>query len=273
MIGRNFNQRKKKAMSTWKDSPPMDLQTFEYSDLIGLDKSISLHLATALTTTGAVQIVNIPGYVAAKEMALKNVGNCLVRENIHESVLDDSSRRRSLAGVTVGGVPAPIDSPCAADATGLRSLVDAVGRQVFYALDVTKMYVKDTTGPVMEPYQSFGSLISSGDHLEHLHVYYPPPNDSEAHAAKRDVTLPFHADSGLMIAMTPGYYGESTVPVAEDAGLYIELPTGIRARATFRDDAVIIMVGQGGQYWLNPVLGQRLRAVPHAMVVVRLRSS
>jgi hypothetical protein len=53
--------------------------------------------------------------------------------------------------------------------------------------------------------------------------------------------------------LTAGYYtGRSA---SEVSGLYIELPTGVSARVILDDDALIVMVGEGGVRWLSPVVG------------------
>lgn len=67
------------------------------------------------------------------------------------------------------------------------------------------------------------------------------------------ICTPLHVDGGLLIAMTTGYYAGAEA--SSISGLYIQLPTGNIARAAFSDDALIIMVGEGGAKWLSPVLG------------------
>jgi hypothetical protein len=150
-------------------------------------------------------------------------------------------------------------------------------------------------------YATYEDVLLAGEHLEHLHAYYSPSSPSTTssstdagEAVRADTselelaTMDFHTDGGLFIAMTTGLYQSSsssspsststTAGQVEEAdptrlrGLYITLPTTNNggggdkiARAQLLDDALVIMVGEAGARWLNPVLGRPLRAAPHAL--------
>lgn len=74
-----------------------------------------------------------------------------------------------------------------------------------------------------------------------------------------------HTDNGLMIAMTTGYYSSDVV--SEKSGLCIELSSGTIVQVKPDDDSLVIMMGEGGNSWFQPVFGKPFRAVPHALYV------
>ena len=104
--------------------------------------------------------------------------------------------------------------------------------------------------------------------VEHLHSFY---NSDKASVLEENSlpTLDFHTDSGLFIAMTTGLYISDTGDMIDDEpnGLYMQLLSGSIVEVHTKDDALIIMVGNGGARWLAPLLGLSLRAVPHGLWV------
>eukprot|EP00604_Paraphysomonas_vestita_P002071 CAMPEP_0174820546 /NCGR_PEP_ID=MMETSP1107-20130205/4447_1 /TAXON_ID=36770 /ORGANISM="Paraphysomonas vestita, Strain GFlagA" /LENGTH=275 /DNA_ID=CAMNT_0016036105 /DNA_START=524 /DNA_END=1348 /DNA_ORIENTATION=+ len=90
-----------------------------------------------------------------------------------------------------------------------------------------------------------------------------------------------HTDSGLFIAMTNGYYSKLPSSTSSSSsskldklntdiqqpnnGLFIQLSSGEIVRTHTDPDSLIFLIGQGASDWLNPVLGTKLRAIPHAL--------
>ena len=150
---------------------------------------------------------------------------------------------------------------CGEPSSKLRALIDAACAQVFKALD---SLLPASSGVIMAPdYKSFTSLMSKGNHLEHLHAYFPPK--SAASAQPDAATLSYHTDNGLMIAMTTGLY-ENGAPSSK-SGLYITLPNGKNVKVSAADSSLVLLMGEGAAKWFAPVLGKSFRAVPHALFV------
>lgn len=82
-------------------------------------------------------------------------------------------------------------------------------------------------------------------------------------------TLDFHTDAGLFIAMTTGLYASEKGDHLPDEknGLYLQLMSGSVVEVHTKEDALIIMVGDGGTRWLAPLMGSSLRAAPHSLRV------
>jgi hypothetical protein len=120
----------------------------------------------------------------------------------------------------------------------------------------------------MSPYYSFKDLIENGEHLEHLHSYYltnaKKSNQESSTASEQKMTMDLHKDVGILIAMTSGYYNDENIKEQDNEnesqfnGLYVQLSNGIISKAKARNDALIIMVGNGGEKWLQPILGESL---------------
>lgn len=131
-------------------------------------------------------------------------------------------------------------------------------------------------------YNTFEKIHTSGEHIEHLHAFVRPSltiqdvNDRTADNSQRiyvgdigstQLTMPMHTDSGLFIAMTAGFHVDPNGDrLPYENGLFMLLPTGSIVKVVTDTDALIFMMGQGAENWLNPKLGRPLRAVPHAVI-------
>jgi hypothetical protein len=243
-----------------------------------------------LTTSGIIQIKDIPDYADARTAALKNLAECLRdgKQSPIDMVMSDGSKRASLGASSPSGISGGFSGSCGEASSRVRKAVDDGTREVLQALD-RLVAVQGSDAEVMSPVKTYDQLRLKGEHLEHLHAYYAPeaghtnaPVQQQGSAASQILTseissvnrvaqmgapptMDFHTDGGLFIAMTAGFYTSCTY-TAEDAGLYIKLADGSVARANIDDDALVIMVGEAGARWLSPKLGSALRAVPHAMV-------
>lgn len=245
--------------------PSVTLTEINFSDLVILDPSTSLLAANALATLGAVQIVGIPNYLPSRQDGLENLSDCLSKDkNAPTIIMKDGSFRSTAAAETISGVAQPMSSSCGDSASKLRAAVNTGTRQLFLALDNLSQSTRPNgvaPTPVLDQYISFDDIITKGDHLEHLHAFRGTGNE------KKDIstqTLEMHTDSGLFIAMTTGFFTGNQP--TESSGLYVTTPVGSIAKIVARDDAVIIMVGESGARWLQPVLGTPLRATPHALI-------
>ena len=224
----------------------------------------------------SIQIYNldIPNFAAQKAEAFQNLPDCLAAEpNTAQMSMNDNSVRRTTAAESKLGIGGKMLSNFGETASKLRASVDLAINQLAVALDIASQArtVSNSASTkqesyLMKPYQSFTSLISSGSHLEHLHVYSPPSISSQS-PSDDAVTMDFHVDSGLFVAMTNGYYDPSSYSDRDpDRGLYLELSTGQRVKAITQENALIVLIGAAASTWLEPVLGRPLRPAPHALV-------
>jgi copper chaperone CopZ len=249
----------------------------------------SSRLLHALVTTGAVAVTGIPGYRAARRRALGSLPGCFARTGAEAAVeLGGGTLRQTVAAR--GGEPIR----CGPAVARLRSLVDATAWAAFEALDAAAALGparhalkrgadgKDEThrGLLMRPdYDTLSELLADAhDSLEHFHLYTPTTATATPTAPGRGVALATHVDDGLMIAMTPGMLlsggisgGGGGGNDGAAAGLVLRLPHGedVMAGGFDPDDAVLLLVGEGGAKWLGAAaLGSAapLRAAPHALL-------
>jgi hypothetical protein len=252
------------------------LPEVKYADLVTLDESSLDHAVQALLDTGIIQISGIPRFGMIRKRALEDLAECFEAEETVASVkMTDGSHRVSSGAASRRGVAGEMSHVCGEAANKLRAAVDATTSQLFLALDSVvnkreKANAKSEDAmPVMKPhYETFRDLMSAGEHLEHLHTYFAPNGaagtDTSAGMNVNPMTLDYHMDAGLMIAMTTGYYvnGEAS----EKSGLYLELEDGKRVKTVCADDSLIILMGDGAARWLNPVLGKHFHAAKHALI-------
>jgi hypothetical protein len=251
-----------------KNLPSFSFPSYDYHDILILDPSTAIKISHDLTSLGFLQIKNIPRYADARLAALKSAHQCFQSKTedgiIQRNTMADGSLRLTASALSSNGIGGALSSACAqTSSSNLRALVDNVSRQVFRMLDAAAVSPSNQEVQIMKPYRSYSDLITHGDHLEHLHVYYPSSSDNPQQQLVDQPTLDLHTDNGIMIAMTAGYYAGDYR--TDEHGLYVELPTGQVCRASVDEDSLVLMVGAGSR-WLSPMLGAPLRAVPHAMV-------
>lgn len=239
------------------------LPVVKYADLLSLDENVAADIADKLTSLGAIQIVGIPRFNLFRKRALEDLAECMINEDtVASTQMNDGSRRLSCAAKSTKGIAQPMSSVCGEGATRLRAVVDATTRQLFLSLDAIATKKNKDRKLLMKPrYYTFNELFGEGEHLEHLHTYFSPSQNTP----KKDteMTLDFHVDAGMLIAMTTGYYSHEK---SDKSGLYIMLPDNTKAKAIVDDNALVIMVGDGASRWLSPLLGKPLRAIPHALI-------
>lgn len=217
-------------------SPP----AIDFQDLVLLDKEASMRLVRALTEVGTVQITNVPKFGQARNRALENLGTCLETDKanpvIPKITMADGSTRMSTGAATRKGLMEPMSHSCGEAAAGLRSAITTATNQMFLAID--SVSATSSKRPLMLPhYADWIDLVRSGEHLEHLHSYSPPSSplphsafDSSA-LPQSPLALDFHVDSGLLIAMTAGYY--VNFPSTQVNGLFMKLPSAEVTKALF----------------------------------------
>lgn len=262
------------------------LPAFSFSDLVTPSDSVLTQLTTALTEVGALQITGIPNFREARLAALQPLAKCLLNEQdakITKMVMSDGSPRLTTHASTIAGSATSFSSTCGDSSTNLRAVIDVGTRQLLITLDkarksrektISKSSSSTAGQQVLAPYTSFESLQLNGDHLEHLHAYYPAP--SEQPRSGDGSTIRYHTDGGLFIAMTSGLHSStantaisSSSLESPNAGLFLQLADGGELKVASGDieDGMVFMVGEAGSKWLAPTLGKPLRAVPHRLVV------
>lgn len=252
--------------------PFYQLSNVDFADLVTLDGTTAVRIANILTTDGAMQINGIPNFATARQDAFNELPKCFRGENaLPKIAMNDGSSRTTVAAMTINGIAAKMTSHCGEKSEKLRNAVDATIDRLFSALDIAASVYKRTDSVnairyVMEPYNSFGSLIANGSHLEHLHMY-----EASSTGVSELPTMDFHVDSGLLVAMTTGFYSSSSPDSSSSTsrfrGLLLELASGLRVQAgTENDAALVVMVGSAAAGWLQPVLGAPLRPAPHSLL-------
>lgn len=253
----------------------INLPSIDFAELVGANENVRVFLQTQLTELGALQIKGIPRFEEARAAALEPLSACLEREEAsvtRRQTMSDGSQRISTGAASTKGQAQPFSSSCGETAGALRQAIDLGVRQLLLALDAAS----SPTTPVLSPYPYFEDLLRHGDHLEHLHVYFPAPSTQaqtkarampQAAAAAPTPTIDFHTDGGLFIAMTSGLHARGGQAVAPTGALYLQTRAGltVRVNSADLDGSLVFMVGEGGARWLAPRLGAPLRAVPHML--------
>eukprot|EP01031_Cornospumella_fuschlensis_P028931 gene28931-34916_t len=250
-------------------SPP----AIDFQDLVLLDKEASLRLVRALTEVGVVQITNVPKFGQARNRALENLAECLEADNANPVIpritMADGSIRMSTGGATRKGLMEPMSHSCGEAAASLRSAITTATNQMFLAID--SVSATSSKRPLMSPhYADWIDLVRSGEHLEHLHSYSSAPLPHSAFESspseltpQSPLALDFHVDSGLLIAMTTGYY--VNFPSNQVNGLFMKLPSAEVVRISIPDDSLLILTGEGASKWVDRGDAPAFRAVPHAL--------
>lgn len=242
-------------------------------------------LADALSSTGMIQINDIPGFAAGRKAVLKHAAECAHWDQEH--TFEDGTTRRTMAAHTIAGPggaqPFASVTPSASvacksfqhEAEPFRMAVDAATR--LFARRVSALLHLET--PLLtardDPF-SFDDLfavVDNGVHLEHIHAYTPPA--STAAAPPAGATLEMHTDQGLFIAFTPALIASTPSSAVDDPSIFhVTLSDGTLARAVFESDALVFMVGAGLAQLVaarsppaTPANTLVPRAMPHALTV------
>lgn len=262
----------------------IDLPSVSFRDLqrtSGFGRTAARH---ALTSLGALEVSDVPGYAAARRAALAGLTRCL-RSGADvglQRVLADGTVRRSIAAQTsASGTFSELDvdgraattAECAgtwrADADHLRLLVRAAALQAAGLL-------RDGSPPM-------DAALATAEALEHFHMYqpraeatsrHPDAADSRSAGAGPHDSIPLHVDAGFLIAATAGLQtgadGELLPASSGPMGglvpgpLILQLDTGELARPRLREDSVLLLVGQGLAAAASHD-GSSVRAMPHAL--------
>lgn len=246
-----------------------ELPVVSFDQLISLDQQEVHQMFEHLSNLGAIQIRGIPKFGIHRNRALEEAAACMEvnqgdAHKIPATRMADGSKRLSVGAKSELGLSGPISHHCGEASYQLRSTVDMAMRQVFVALDTMREHAGRIQQPLMQPnYRNFQHLMSHGNHLEHLHTYFSAERARDS--VPDEATIDFHVDTGLMIAMTTGYYGNT--PASVKSGLYIELENGDKVKALASDDSLIVLMGEGTNQWLSSGFSKQLRAIPHALYV------
>lgn len=194
----------------------------------------------------------------------------------------------------------------------LRDTISSVARSLAGALDAVFSPISDTqvqrnqkpffvdrafaesqgaaTGTV---WPRFSNLVGDGDQLEHFHSYSQQSQTAKAVKTAQDAkTIEYHTDAGLFILFTPALYSDDIFERRGDHADFkyldrdgVEHSIVVQSSAdkdalnspnvhVVAPDTVILMMGQGAEQYLNPVLQNnmlgeytKLRAVPHALTM------
>jgi len=230
--------------------------TVSHEDLLINSELTNSVLMTQFITNGIIAVSDVPRYKTIRKLASQGITTCIMNEEVKWRV--------SIGGDSYKGKLNDMNHKCgnSEDVKSLRHIVDNVARLVFHSLDNDRN---------IGNYDSFSDLMYHGNHFENIHIYSNNTSKSSANTLNdnQNIKLNLHTDSGMLIAMTRGYYTDGTVPIEQDNGLYIQLPyNDVVTKTNIDEDSIIFMIGEGGQEWLSPGIfdGQSLRAVPHALI-------
>ena len=237
---------------------------------ISFDDLANADLLTPLQHVGMVSVTGVPFEGNDKQATLKALADCLSAkpsDEVAEDVLDDGSRRRTLATHSDGlDEPAPLDSACPDldQHTGtFRATAARVVESLFAALSA-QLGKKGCSRPVLMGNDKAGislqELVKTGEHLEHFHCY-----QKDQKTSGDDHSIQWHTDQGLALFFTPG-----AVDNKPTDGFMIQLQDGSVEEVVFdQDDDIVLLLGDGVNQYLNKALAEDgvapLRAVPHAV--------
>jgi hypothetical protein len=258
-----------------EDVPLFELPEISFPKLVARDSETLVSLEKQLTTIGGVQITNIPRFSQARKDALEIAAGC-IQENESKKIERSGGHRSTLSTRTVNGLLEPLQGPCGESSSKFRSLIDTTSNQVFTGLD-SLLRESSSSGNdlIIEPnYKSFTDLMHKGTHLEYLHTFIPPQEEREASSSL--ITMDFHTDSGLMIALTAEFLENNEK--SDRSGLFLTLPQQINdnnnnkdrtVKVSLSDSSLILLMGEGAQRWLKPAAGRgnSFRAVPHSLII------
>ncbi|KAG1679686.1 hypothetical protein FOA52_006205 [Chlamydomonas sp. UWO 241] len=194
----------------------------------------------------------------------------LPRDLVHETQMDDGTKRITLATATNATIVYPLEGSVvhecpafASAAVELRARVAATGAAYAAVLDQLV-----STGRPSE----YTDAVMRGESLEHFHVF------RREHAPTAAETLRLHSDVGLFIVMTAAEYFEKasaegrlqrlegdTKPAT---GFLLELADGELVRPIIPDNSLLVMNGEGSSRWISGAAGApRPRAASHEVHV------
>ena len=115
----------------------IDLPAVSFTDLFQGDEGASQFLAKTLTTLGALQITDIPGYNEARYEALHGLLECMTEDTGKTSVvtLKDGSQRFTVAAGTVERQAGTMSSECDHHSSKLRNIVHNAMYHLAQSLD------------------------------------------------------------------------------------------------------------------------------------------
>ena len=223
-------------------------------------------LTRILQTTGILTVKTPTFQDSLRYAALDGVCRC--RENIlHQQeartiLLDDEvTFRTTIATATVGSSPLSLPNSvlehCGADT---EILMDRVRDEVSIAANAFVHAIDRWIGgenTLLEDAQhrKYDRVSSSGNHLEHFHIY------SKTKESKLK-SLDWHTDAGLFLAFVPAVDCQNGLENGDDSFWYTG-DDGIRYRALFEQDSIVIMLGSGAENWISS--HSELRATRHAV--------
>ena len=217
---------------------------------IPLSSLMNHDVTDALRLEGVLEITGIPALAEARQQALHDALDCMEVGSPIQSVLEDGTRRKTLAGLTTNGIlGSMLLDHCEAfslSSDTFRRIVTRVSNAFIQKLHETcggQFLVNGTNLDLRD-------FVSSGQQLEHFHSYQPSCNSLPA--------LDVHTDEGLFIAVTKPEWNGGDIK----SGFTYQTSSGSMVDPDLKDDSIFFMVGAGANEWLPRC---SLRAVPHSL--------
>ena len=222
--------------------------------------------AILLESNGVLRIAyDEPGQADVRRNALENLCACptfgparfeeaakLHPKDLQEIIFPDGAARRTLASATVGfdeasvlELPSWLKDECGLAALqSFEDLRDIVADVVDLFVDRLDQESGGELHGIGGESKTYRGLLSHANHLEHFHAYTKPAVDG---VDRSDVTLDYHTDAGFFLSFVPAMDCDSFT--TDNNSFYLK---GSGEPVVFEDDEVVIMIGAGAQYWLNP---------------------
>ena len=290
------------------DLPKYSFKDFESSDAMHKNPSVAIQIANSLTTLGVIQIADIPFYHTARLEALDPLSRCLesdVESKKEKKVVSmkmaDGSYRLSVGARSLDNsrIPVSESSECSKSIESLRFIVDRATQQLFSVLDLAATLSAGERGiddmnknkesnskMLMGPnFSSYSDLMSQGDHLEHLHAYYPSTTPSapgngqgqdqqegerDTASNRKEQTIDLHTDAGLLIAMTVGHYTSDKKAATEDTEGHIREEGTRKQDSSSSSFNEVELGGDGGGLYIQLLNGivTRARAESSSLIIM-----
>jgi hypothetical protein len=229
----------------------------------------SSELTRILQTTGILTVKTPTFQDSLRYAALDGICKCRDRlsywQEARTIMLDDEATfRTTIATATVGSsplsLPNSVSKHCGPDT---KILMDRVRDEVSIAANAFVHAVDRWIGgrntllqdSQHRTYDRVLSILESANHLEHFHIY------SKTKESKLK-SLDWHTDAGLFLAFVPAVDCQNGLESGDDSFWYVG-DDGIKYRALFEPDSIVIMLGSGAENWISSHL--ELRATRHAV--------
>ena len=224
--------------------------TFSGSDNNG-NESSSLFQQVLQSYPKDVQEIHLPDGTVRRTLASATVGFDINDE--------DETQATQLAAAAVLELPSWIKDKCGEEAYDsleeLRDIVASVTDAFVARLDREQDEVIEVGGSSKKNVdESYRSLLSNANHLEHFHVYTKAAGEKKVTGGQEALdevdaftpTFDYHTDAGFFLSFVPAMDCHSYK--TDDSSFYLKGETN---PLTFQEDEVVILMGAGAQYWLS----------------------